>query len=128
MKPVTVIWLVVDPVDSGAGEGQEGGHGEQFCHGILRFKLARTVVAEPKYTFSFTVYCSRFRFNDQGFQFRVKDWESEIGRQIKVQVCTHLERKVPGPGLGEEAVSLAEALHDQALDVVHLEKETVIYV
>ena len=43
--------------------------------------------------------------------------------KIKVQVCTHLEREVPGPGLGEEAVSLTEALHDQALDIVHLEKE-----
>ena len=58
----------------------------------------------------------------------VKDSESEIKLQIKVQVCTHLESKVPGPGLGEEAVSLTEALHDQALDVVHLEKETVTYV
>ena len=58
----------------------------------------------------------------------VKDSESEIKLQIKVQVCTHLEREVPGPGLGQEAVSLAEALHDQALDVVHLEKETVTYV
>ena len=43
--------------------------------------------------------------------------------KIKVQVCTHLEREVPGPGLRQEAVSLAEALHDQALNVVHLEKE-----
>ena len=50
-------------------------------------------------------------------------FESEKKLKIKVQVCTHLEREVPGPGLREEAVSLAEALHDQALDVVYLEKE-----
>ena len=118
-----MIWLIVEPVDSGAGEGQEGGHGEQFCHGILRLKLPRTLVAEPRQTFSFAVYCSRFRFNDQGFKCRAKDSNQKKKLKIKVQVCTHLEREVPGPGLGQEAVSLTEALHDQALDVVHLEKE-----
>ena len=43
-----MIWLVVDPVDGAAGEGEEVLHIEQLRHREARLKLARAVIAESR--------------------------------------------------------------------------------
>ena len=50
-----MVWLVVEPVDGGAGEGEEVGGGEQLGHRVLGLELARTVIAEPRQTLNWTV-------------------------------------------------------------------------
>lgn len=50
-----MVWLVVEPVDGGAGEGEEVGGGEHLGHRELGLELARTVIAEPRQTLNWTV-------------------------------------------------------------------------
>ena len=50
-----MVWLVVEPVDGGAGEGEEVGGGEQLGHRVLGLELARTVIAKSRQTLKWTV-------------------------------------------------------------------------